>query len=449
MNTNTDKFFKLSNEIINDCAADFDKTASHTVAMNATIKNGITASCSNYHEQARCQHNFSISLEQGEITNQKKSGRCWMFAGLNVMRLQLLKKLNLKTVELSQSYPLFWDKFEKANFFLENILETVEHAQDSRIIQHLLASPVADGGQWDMFVNIVEKYGIVPKEVMNESFTSSETADLNKYLTLKLREYALTIRKQYAQGKSIEEIREKKTDMLKTIYRMLCISLGKPPTFFEWGVRDKDNKFKKIACTPQDFYKDYIDIKLDSYISLINAPTIDKPYNKTYTVEFLGNVCGARPVLYLNVPSAELKRTAIAQLKDGQGVWFGCDVKQWYLGTEGLLSMHSVSPENLFNTDFSLTKAERLDYGESLMTHAMTFTGVNLNDKKEPDRWQVENSWGKDVGKDGYWVMSDDWFDNFTYQVVVQKKYLTSEQKEQLKQNPIVLKPWDPMGSLA
>ncbi|MGI5174379.1 C1 family peptidase [Treponema sp. OMZ 840] len=428
---------------------DFSCKSAYASAMNAAVKNGIGASCIDYEETRFCQNNFSVSLDAGEVTNQKQSGRCWMFAALNTMRQRVMKKFKLKNMELSQSYPLFWDKLEKSNWFLENILSTLDEPLEGRIMHHLLADPVADGGQWDMFADLVQKYGVIPQEAMPESFDSSATKDLTKYITLKLREGAMRLRGEHAQGKSAAELRLLKNGMMNEIYRILCISLGKPPAAFTWETRDKDDKFIRITSTPQEFFKKYVGMKLDDYVSLINAPTKDKPFYKTYTVRFLGNIAGGKPVRYLNLPIDELKKAACAQLSAGESVWFGSDVQQWFLKTEGLLSIKAVRPDLLFDTVFPLTKEQRLDYRESLMTHAMTFTGVNIADDGKPNRWRVENSWGKDVGKEGYWVMSDEWFSEFTYQVVINKKYLTKKQRDMLEQKPIELAPWDPMGSLA
>lgn len=428
----------------------FDNNKINEVAMNTVVNNGITKSAINYEEVRKSRHNYSISIETGDITNQKQSGRCWMFAALNFMRLEVMKNLNLKTVELSQSYPLFFDKLEKSNYMLENIMNTVDEELDGRLIKHLLTDPLCDGGQWDMFVNLVKKYGVIPKDAMPESFSSSSTKDLDRYLTLKLREDAMILREAYSKGKSKDELRDMKDEMIETIYRILTISLGKPPEKFTYEVMDKNDKFIRIEnITPVEFYEKYVALNLDDYISIINAPTKDKPFGKTFTVEFLGNVIDGRNVKYLNLPIDDLKSLAIKQMKDNNAVWFGSDVAQFSTRDEGILSISSLDVDKLFSTDFSMTKEERLDYNESLMTHAMLLTGVNLDNDDKANRWRVENSWGKDVGKDGFYVMTDKWFDEFVYQVVINKKYLTDEQLKMFEQEPIVLKPWDPMGSLA
>ena len=300
-----------------------------------------------------------------------------------------------------------------------------------------------------MFANLVEKYGVVPKEVMPETAASSSTREIIGYLTEKLREFACTLRTAYQNGASMEELRAKKDDMMQTIYNMLCISLGKPPVKFDFEVKTPNGFVRDLGITPQSFFKKYVDMDLSQYISLINAPTSDKPYGKTYTVAFLGNVAEGRPVKYLNLPIEDLKAAAIAQMKDGLPVWFGCDVGKRSVRDGGVMDLNALDLETLFNTEFTMDKAQRLDYGQSLMTHAMVFQGVNIDDNGKPNRWRVENSWGKDAGVDGYYIMSDAWFDEYMYQVVVDKKYLTEEQRKAFEQEPITLQPWDPMGSLA
>lgn len=440
----------ISQNLLDQLEKRFDENPGNRMAMNAAVSCGICASSRNYVTEREIPHEFSISLEQGAVTNQKRSGRCWMFAALNCMRFQVIKKQNLEDFELSQSYPLFYDKLEKANYFLESILDTLDEPTDGRLIAHLLAAPLNDGGQWDMLCSIVEKYGLVPKMAMPESVSSSATQEMVSYMTEKLREYACVLRKGHKAGKSMEQLKKEKEAMMETVYRMLCISLGKPPRTFTFEYRDKDGNFHREAnLTPKAFYEKYVGLRLDDYVSVINAPTEDKPFYRSYTVQYLGNVKEGRPVKYVNLPIEEMKQAAIAQLKDGEPVWFGCDVGKRSFRDGGLMDTGIYDVETLFDTDFPMTKAERLEYGQSLMTHAMVFQGVNLDENGKPDRWRVENSWGEEAGKKGYFVMSDRWFDEYNYQVVVNKKYLSSKALEAYEKEPVRLNPWDPMGSLA
>lgn len=440
----------ITKEALLAMEANFDANVINKVAMNAVTNVGLVKAATNNEAFRNCRHEYSIQIKQGDITNQKQSGRCWMFAALNTMRFEVMQKLNLKTFELSQSFPLFYDKLEKANYFLDSILETVDEPLNGRLLNWLLMAPMNDGGQWDMFVGLVQKYGVVPKDAMPESVPSSATREMDRYLTIKLREDACILRTAYGTGATMEELSAKKQEMMEEIYRMLCICLGKPPKTFTFEVTNKEDEFVRDEnITPVEFFNKYVGIQLEDYVSLINAPTQDKPYNRSYTVRFLGSVKEAKPVRYLNVPVDELKRVAIAQMKDGKPVWFGCDVGQWSVRDNGMLDLDGLHIDKLMSVKFGMNKAQRLDYGDSMMTHAMTFQGVNLDENGKPNRWRVENSWGKDAGKDGYYVMTDAWFDEYMYQVVVNKKYLTDEQIAAFEAEPIVLEPWDPMGSLA
>ena len=442
--------YGVSEQQIAAFAADFESQRANLVAMNAVTANGLMASAVSRAAVENDVHEYSVSLEQGDITNQKQSGRCWMFAALNTMRYQVMKKCNLKTFELSQAYLFFWDKLEKSNYFLESILETVELPTSSRLVSYLLTAPVGDGGQWDMLCNLVKKYGVVPKTAYPESKASSGSREMDSTLTEKLREDACILRRMYKERMDMDAIRERKTEMLNEIYRLLCICLGEPPKSFTFEYRDEDKNFhRETGLTPKSFFEKYVGINLDDYVSLINAPTSDKPYGHSYTVKYLGNVREGNAVRYLNLPIEELKKAAIAQLKDGQPVWFGCDVGKHSDRDSGVMDLDIRSLETLLDTKFTMTKAERLDYSQSLMTHAMVFQGVNLDENGQPNRWRVENSWGKDPGKDGYYLMTDRWFDEYMYQIVVNKKYLTNEQLAAYQSEPTELEPWDPMGSLA
>ena len=442
---------EITFEDLQSFEANFNESKVNRVAMNAVTKAGVLDAARNYAVQQNNPYTFSIEVEAGKVCNQEKSGRCWMFAALNVMRLDLMKKLDLDNMELSQNYPLFFDKLEKANYFLENMLETLDEPRDGRVVSFLLRDPLGDGGQWDMFRSLVEKYGVVPKDLMPETAASSATAELRKFMTTKLREYACELRTAHEQGEGLEELRARKDKMMDTIYRMLCIALGKPPVRFTWETRNKKGEFIRIKdTTPRKFFHEFIGWNLEDMVTVINAPTKDKPYGRTYTVQYLGNVRGgAYPVKYLNLPMDDLRDLTIRQLKDGRPVWFGSDVGQFSDRQGGYLTTDAYAVDDLFSTDFPMTKEQRLDYGESLMTHAMVITGVDLDDNGKPVRWKVENSWGKERGRDGYYVMSDKWFGEFSYQILLDRKYFSPEQAAAFDTEPIVLDPWDPMGSLA
>ena len=318
----------------------------------------------------------------------------------------------------------------------------------SRNVAFLLQTPQQDGGQWDMIVSIFKKYGVVPKSVMPESFSSSASSDLNKYLNKKLRQDAKVLRDLVARGASEEEINETRKQLMQEVYDLLSVTLGTPPETFDFEYRDKDKEFHRhLNLTPQSFFEQFVGLNLDDYVSIINSPTTDKPFNRSYTVDMLGNVVGNQ-VRYLNLDMATFKELAIRQLEQGESVWFGCDVGQSSNRGNGRLALNNFDLEGLTGIDYSLTKGERLEYGDSLMTHAMVLTGVNLVDGK-PNRWKVENSWGEESGVEGFWMMSDAWMDEFTYQIVIRKDLLTKEQLDAFNSEPILLAPWDPMGSLA
>lgn len=443
----------VTSAFVQSASEAFGAERANAVARNAVTAKGLRAVARVPEKAALNTTVFDIEIKQGERTNQKRSGRCWMFASLNTMRARVIKKFDLKNLELSQAYPLFWDKLEKSNWFMENVIDTVDAPLDGRLLSFLLTDPVGDGGQWDMFKALVKKYGVVPKEAMPETACSSDTGDLDKYLTRVLRAAAHKIREAHVAGANRDELASLKDDLLSNVYKLLAVCLGEPPRSFTARLRDKDDKLVLSGTfTPQTFFTEVIGMDVDNYVSLISAPTKDKPFGRTYTVARLGNVVEAGGVRYLNLPPAKLKAAAIRQLEDGLPVWFGCDVDQAYNRDEGLMDLEALDVDTLFGfpVEEGFDKAARLDYGESLMTHAMVFFGVNRDESGAPTLWKVENSWGKEHGKDGYNSMTDAWFDEYVYQVVVDKKYLAPDDRRAYEElEPIVLAPWDPMGSLA
>lgn len=440
---------EITKEMTAKYAADFKDNNKQTALQRAVVKNGIRASAENISAKVNNVPVFSVDVKTGKVSNQKQSGRCWMFAALNTFRHRMLNQFDLKEFELSQNYTFFWDKYEKANYFYENILATSDQDLTSRKVAFLLQVPQQDGGQWDMIVSIFQKYGVVPKSVMPESNNSSSSRELNTYLNKKLRKDASVLRQLVAEEKSAEEIQAVKAEMLQDVYNFLAISLGTPPEAFDFEYRDENQEYHlDRELTPQSFFEKYVGVNLDDYVSIINAPTTDKPYNKSYTVEMLGNVVGGKEVKYLNLDMDSFKKLAIAQLEQGESVWFGCDVGQSSTRDSGIMALDAYDVDDLFDVEFEMSKADRLDYGESLMTHAMVLTGVDLIDG-EPTKWKVENSWGEKVGKKGFFVASDAWMDEFTYQIVVRKDLLTADQLAAFDAAPTVLKPWDPMGALA
>jgi bleomycin hydrolase len=445
----------LSTEITNQQIKDF-RTATddkhNNIIRRAVTKNGIHSASFDQEIANINTPIFSIDLDTGKVANQKQSGRCWMFAALNTMRHDIKDRFHISDeFQLSQSYTLFWDKFEKANYFYENVLKTATEPLDSRRVAFLLTTPQQDGGQWDMIVSIIEKYGLVPQSIYPESKASSATTELNNTLNTLLRHDATVLRGLVAQQASKDKISNARNEMLANVYRLLSLTLGEPPVQFDFEYRDELHNFHvERQLTPQDYYQKFVSWDLDEYISVINAPTADKPFDATYNVDMLGNVVGGRDVKHLNVDINKMKAFAISQLKDGQSVWFGVDMGPQVDRESGLMASGIFASDDLFNVDSTMTKAQRLDYGESLMTHAMVLTGVDLDENDQPTKWKVENSWGEKVGKKGYFTMSDDWMSEYAYQIVVKKEYLSSELVNIYDNSkPTLLSPWDPMGALA
>ena len=396
------------------------------------------------------RNNFSINIETLPVANQLASGRCWIFAGCNILRERIAKKYNLEEFELSQNYVAFYDKLEKCNYFIETVISLIDKNNDDRTLSYILTRGIEDGGQWDMVVSLFEKYGVVPKSVYPESVASSNSRELNQYLNKLLRQDAQILRDLIASGADQAAVQAKKEEFLQEIFNYLAMTLGLPPRQFDFAYRDKDDNYQsEKGITPRAFFEKYVGLKLSDYVSVINAPTADKPYGKSYTVEMLGNVVGAPSVRYINLPMDRFKELAIAQMKAGESVWFGSDVGQVSDRQKGILATNVYDFTASMDINWTQDKAGRLDYSESLMTHAMVLTGVDLDADGKPIKWKIENSWGDKVGQKGYFVASDAWMDEYTYQIVVRKDFLTAEELAAYEADPQVLAPWDPMGSLA
>ncbi|HEY0221854.1 MAG TPA: aminopeptidase C [Lactovum miscens] len=436
---------ELKNDFTQSLYDDFASNSKYRAVENAVTKNGLLNALERRSSHASNVQEFSIDLTKDSVANQKASGRCWMFAALNTFRHKMIKGLNLGEFELSQAYTFFWDKYEKSNWFMEQIINNYD--MDDRKLKFLLNEPQGDGGQWDMIVAIFQKYGVVPKAVYPESIASSNSRELDQHLNKLLRQDAQLLREAKENSEDVELLR---VMLLKEIFNYLAVTLGLPPQNFDFSFRDKEGKnFTKFSGTPKEFYDQFVGVDLNEYVSIINAPTVDKPFNKSYTVEFLGNVVGAKAVKHLNIEMSRFKELAIAQMQQGETVWFGCDVGQMSNRKDGLLTLDAYDWDSALDIKFTQDKASRLEYSESLMTHAMVLTGVDLNEDGSANKWKVENSWGEDVGKKGYFIASDEWMDEFTYQIVVRKEFLTATELVAYEAEPTILLPWDPMGALA
>jgi bleomycin hydrolase len=394
--------------------------------------------------------NLKIPFEGSPVTNQRSSGRCWIFASTNVFRVSVMKKYNLDKLELSQQYLFFWDKVEKANFFLESILETTDEAVDSRLVGSLMASPVGDGGQWDMISNLVSKYGLVPQTLYPDTWNAMNSRTMDSLLTTKLREDGLILRElaKSSSTSAAKAISARKEKMMQEIVRILTLTLGPPPVASEpflWEYYNRDGKFKSLSISPLDFAASLNDSSalracggtdVHNLFSLVNDPRNE--YNRLLTVDHLGNVWGGRPITYVNVDTTTLKKACIGMLKNGYPIFFGSDVGKYSDSTKGIMDTDLIDYELGFNVKLGMSKADRLNTGESAMTHAMVLTAVHLDADGKPVRWRVENSWSNTAGTDGYFVMSDKWMDEFCYQAVVDPAVVSKEINDILKQDPKV-----------
>ena len=427
-----------------------EESAKVALARNAATQVGIEAASLNREKIQHTSTAVSHRLDDWKATSQKKSGRCWLFSSLNFLRSRARESLGIKNFEFSQSYVFFWDKFERANWFLTDIIATSDEPVDGRLVQFLLGDVLGDGGQWDMAVSVYMKYGLVPKEVMPESEASTNSRPMNARLRAVLHIGALRLREAIAAGASAEEVDAQRRKILADVWKILVVCLGEPPVHFNWQWRDDEGNFHRDGeSTPHEVYERHVGVDLSEYICLVDDPRPENPKGSMETVEHLGNVVGGRPIRYLNAPVEEIKRIAAAQIAAGEAVWFGADVSQPYDRGLGFFVTGIHDYDGLFDVDFSSTKLERVRSGESAMDHAMLFTGVDLDEAGQPRAWRVENSWGDEPGDSGFFTMDDQWFTDNVFEVVVPKSALPEDLAAAVDSDPIVLPAWDPMGTLA
>lgn len=436
----------ISGELLARCKKAYDEDRQAHLMTAAAAQTPLAKIAMDPVKAAKVGDTFSIELKTRGITAQQQSGRCWLFASMNVMREVVAEKCEMDKFELSGNWLAFWDKFEKINFCLEAILDCADLPTADRTVNWVL-SGMNDGGQWDMMVSIVKKYGIVPNSVMPETEQSKSTRGISQIINMKIHKDAAELRQLVAEGKDASA---RKDEMLVEYFKALCIAFGRPVDTFDFEYTDKNGKYHVDRdMTPKSFYDKYIGLDLDQYVNVINGPTQDKPYGKTYTVKYLGNVVEGH-IKYLNLPMEQLKELVVKQMQAGELVWFGSDCGKFGDRDGGIWDPDSfLFGEVLGGFDLTMSKADQLDYRDSAMNHAMVLCGVNLGAAGKPNRWKIENSWGEGAGRKGYYAASDSWFDQFVYQVVINKKFLSDEQRAALEQEPIELAPWDPMGSLA
>ena len=431
---------ELTLQEIAEFSRDFNADPKNQVLARAAGRSGVLEASYNERVAGRLTRVFSTELDTDNVTNQKQSGRCWLFSTLNVLRHDFGAKHKAKNFTLSQAYNFFWDKIERANNFYEKIIETADKPLDDREVRAYLDFAGGDGGQWAMAVSLVKKYGVVPSYAMPESFNTNATSGFATALADKERKDALALRR-LAQAGDKEGLEKARKQFLNEVYRMTAIAVGEPPKTFDLEYKDDDKNYHlEKNLTPVEFFNKYFDVDLDDYVVLTNAP--DHEYNTLYHLSSQENVDGGSPILFLNVPMEFLGQAAIAQLKDGEAVWFGNDVLRQMDRKTGYLDTELYQLDELFGINSQLTKAERLATGVGTVSHAMTLVGVD-EDHGDIRQWKVENSWGDKIGAKGFFVMSQDWFNDYVYEVVVHKKYLTKDQQALLTSTPVELDPWD------
>ncbi len=389
---------------------------------------------------AKLNGDFAIELKTRGVTWQQKSGRCWLYAVLNILRERISETCKLDKFELSANYLSFYDKLEKANNFLELVIEHADKPLNDRMMEYILGG-VGDGGYWDMATDLVKKYGVVPSSVMPETFQSTHTEKFLKLLNSLLRKDAARLRAVIAAG---EDPRPVKEAMLEEVYRMECIAFGEPPKTFAFEYRDKDNEFHaERDLDGRSFCEKFVGDALDEYITITNHPTHGLPMDLYYVFHYMGSMAN-RDVVNLNLTVEEMEELTVKQLRDGEPVWFGCDSGAYGDREKGVWDPDSLDFSGLMGgIDFDLSKGDRLEYHDSFATHAMIFVGVNFDETGAPDRWKIENSWGEQAGKKGYFVCSEKYFREYVYEVIVRKKHLTDAQRALLEGEPRRIQPWE------
>lgn len=435
----------ISPDMLGQIRQTYQGTASDKALRNAIGNNSIRNLALNQENMQDMDTHFSVRVNSKGITDQQSSGRCWLFTGLNVMRAKAIAKYNMPAFEFSEIYPFFWDQLEKSNLFLQGIIDTSDKPLEDKTVQWLFQHPLSDGGTFTGVADIVDKYGLVPKEAMPETNSSNNTSQMAELISLKLKEYGLQLRELGTNGAKRSVMLEEKTKMLGTIYRMLVLNLGVPPTEFNFVRKDaQGNPVETEHHTPMSFLEKYGDKDLlTNYVMLMNDPS--REYYKCYEIDYDRHRYDGKNWTYINLPVADIKEMAIASLKDSTMMYFSCDVGKFLNSKRGLLDVNNYDYESLMGTTFGMDKKQRIQTFSSGSSHAMTLMAVDLDKDGKPLKWMVENSWGPQAGYQGHLIMTDRWFDEYMFRLVVETKYVPEKVKELLKQKPIRLPAWDPM----
>ena len=433
-------------QMLKELSDSYKPTKAEKALQNVMLNNNVNSMALNQENQNEMETYFSHSVKSKGISNQESSGRCWLFTGMNVMRAKMIAEQNLGVFEFSQVYNFFFDQLEKANLFLQGIIDTRKKPFDDRTVEWLFKNPLSDGGTFTGVADNIAKYGVVPKSVMKESYTSNHTATFNSLLKRKLREYGIRLRNASDEGKKEKDLLNMKKEQLKEVYRMLATVYGVPPTEFTWAPKDSNGKYREEPqkYTPQSFYQKYIGWDLrNNYVMLMNDPT--RPYWKSYEIEYDRHMHDGQNWLYVNLPLEDIKEMAIASIKDSTMMYFSCDVGKFLDSKRGLLDLDNYDYESIFDVEFGMDKRERIMTFDSGSSHAMTLMAVDLDKDGKPLKWQVENSWGANSGHRGTIIMTDEWFNEYMFRLVVDKKYAPARVLEVLKEKPTKLPAWDPM----
>ncbi|GGI62371.1 aminopeptidase C [Limosilactobacillus caviae] len=431
----------LTSKMVEKLKKEFHSRKDAEIIARAIQKNGIKASSEDPASSERLHRAFSYEIKTGKPTNQRHSGRCWSFAALNTLRHKFATKYKFKDFELSQNYLFFWDRIERANMFFQKIIATADKPLHDRTVDFYFSFALNDGGQWANAASIIEKYGVVPEYVMPDTHNTKDTSDVAEVFDSLMRKDALELRTMVQTNASEKELQEAQERMMGDVYKIAAYSFGEPPAKFDLEYRDDDKKFHQVlGLTPLKFYHEYFDTNLNDYIVVTNAP--DHEMDRSYLMPAQDSVVDGLPIKFVNVPFEELQEGAIKQLKAGETVWVGNDVLQQMDRKRGLMDAKLYHREELLDVDFVMDKKHRLETKQGVVSHAMTLTGFDMvND--QPTRWKIENSWGKDNGDNGYFVMTQDWFEEYTYEAVINKKYLSDRVKKVAASEPAILPAWD------
>lgn len=438
----------ITTQVMSDIQKAHPVTAQDRAVRNALAANGIDALATSAYTAASTDTYFSNEAPSKGITDQKSSGRCWLFTGLNVMRAKVIEEQGIGSFQFSQSFCFFYDQLEKSNLFLQSIIDKGNLPMSDQTVEWLFKNPLSDGGTFTGVQDIVSKYGVVPAEIMPESYNANNTSKMASIISLKLRQWGLELRKMVAEKQKMNKIQARKVEMLGEVYHILSVCLGVPPTEFTYQFKDVSGRpiGEKKTYTPKSFYDEYVGWDLqNNYVLLMNDPT--RPYYKTYSIDLDRHMYDGHDWTYINLPMDEIKQMGIASICDSTRMYFSCDVGKCLNRKTGILSLDNFNYEDLFGTSFPMTKAERIQTFASASSHAMTLCAVDLNAEGKPTKWKVENSWGADYGVQGHLVMTDEWFDEYMFRLVVEKRFVPEATLKLLEQKPTVLPAWDPLFS--